>query len=294
MSETKKRRPAHALFTGDGRLGNQLFQAAFLDSLLSRGDRLTTTGMEELLEGFDWDRLQIDNRRDSRAHQSAKRWYRRLGRLAVKLGLVSGLAQKRAVYEHAGKSYKLHGDTIVQKRGMFTRYIYVDKGYYQSAKLAEHASFQLKEKYQQAARAFLETLPAGPRAFVHVRRGDYATWTIFGRTPLLGLDYFARGMEAIRASAPDTQFILLSDDVDAVVDALPGLHVFRGADVYEDFGMMVLCDGGVISNSTLSWWGGFFCKRALPVVAPKGFLAHGLGFEYPAGIISEWMTPIEP
>ena len=128
---------------------------------------------------------------------------------------------------------------------------------------------------------------------MHVRRGDYAKWTIFGRSPLLSLDYFKRGMEAIRADAPDVQFILLSDDVETVASALPGLNVFRGATVYDDFGMMTLCDGGIISNSTLSWWGGFFCRRALPVIAPQGFLAHGLGFEYPVGITAPWMTVID-
>jgi hypothetical protein len=101
-------------------------------------------------------------------------------------------------------------------------------------------------------------------------------------------------MDAIRKNAPETQVIVLSDDAESVARAFPDLHVFAGANVYEDFGLMTLCDGGVISNSTLSWWGGFFCGRTLPVIAPKGFLACGLGFEYPPGIVADWMIAIEP
>lgn len=284
---------ARALFTGDGRLGNQLFQAAFLDNILPEGTKLTTTGMEELLDGFDWDRFEISNRRDSRAHQSAKRWYRRFGRAATALGLVTGYAQPRQNFDAGGARYTLHGGAVTRSRGLLGSLTYVDKGYFQSAALASQATFRLKEKHLDAAREFLNTLPDGPRAFVHVRRGDYATWTIFGRSPLLPLDYFKRGMEAIRATQPNVQFVLLSDDVETVAATLPGLHVFRGANVYEDFGMMTLCGGGVISNSTLSWWGGFFCRRTLPVISPTGFLAHGLGFEYPVGITGPWMTTIE-
>jgi hypothetical protein len=283
----------HALFTGDGRLGNQLFQAALLDGLLEPGDRLSTTGMEEFLDGFDWPQLDIRNRRDSRAHQSAKRWYRRFGRLAAKLRLVNGITQPRQEFKVGGQSYTLHGGETNRTSGFLRNLIYVDKGYFQNAALVGSPSFRLKERHLGVARDFLKVLPEGPRAFVHIRRGDYAKWTIFGRSPLLRLDYFRRGMEAIKAQAPNTQFILLSDDVNAVRDALPGCQVFAGTNVYEDFGMMTLCDGGVISNSTLSWWGGFFCARKLPVVSPKGFLAHGLGFEYPVGITAPWMTAID-
>ncbi|MGV8996529.1 MAG: alpha-1,2-fucosyltransferase [Parvibaculaceae bacterium] len=281
-------------FTGDGRLGNQLFQAAFLDGLTAPGDTIYATGMEEMLEGFDWMRVTVRNRRDSRSHQSAKRWIRRLGRLATKLRLIDGVSQPRQMFTVARESYKAHGGEVERRSGLSSQMLYVDKGYYQSAEAAEAASFSLKSKYKLAAQAFLDALPAGPKAFVHVRRGDYAKWEIFGRSPLLPLDYFKRGMEAITMHAPDVQFVLLSDDVDAVSAALEGVHVFRGANVYEDFGMMALCDGGVISNSTLSWWGGFFCRRTLPVISPACFLAHGLGFEYPVGITANWMTPIEP
>ncbi len=283
----------HALFTGDGRLGNQLFQAALLDGLLGLDDRLSTTGMKEFLDGFDWPQIDIGNRRDSRVHKSAKRWFRRLGSLAVKLRLVNGIVQLRQKFDVGGKRYLLHGDQISRTNGLFKNFIYVDKGYFQNATLAGSPSFRLKEKHLSAGRSFLNSLPEGPLAFVHIRRGDYAKWTIFGRSPLLEFNYFRRGMEAIWAQAPDTHFILLSDDVNAVRDALPACHVFAGANVYEDFGMMTLCDGGVISNSTLSWWGGFFCAHKLPVISPKGFLAHGLGFEYPVGITAPWMTAID-
>lgn len=286
---------SYALFTADGRLGNQLFQAAFLDSILQPGDRLFTTGMEEFFEGFDWTRIEVSNRGNSQNAIGLKRWARRLGKLAVQLRLVNGWRQLKSRFPGRGQSYVLHGGTIERKRGFFRRLTYVDKGYFQDAARASHASFRLKETHLTAARAFLDTLPAGPLAFVHVRRGDYKSWQILGRSPLLDLRYFMNGVALIRQAAPETQFILLSDEVEGLKPIFAGaeLHVFRGANVYEDFGMMTLCDGGVVSNSTLSWWGGFFTTRRLPVVSPKNWLACGLDYEYPVGITADWMTPID-
>lgn len=283
-----------ALFTADGRLGNQLFQAAFLDSVLEEGDRLVTLGMEDLLAGFVWDRYRLTNIRNTRSRRNFKRLLRLLGRAAVDLRVVTGYRQGKQRYEAAGETYLLMGDKVGRRNGLFDRLIYIDKGYFQNAAYANHATFRLAEPHLARPRAFIASLPPGPRAFVHVRRGDYKSWRIFGRSPLLDLDYFRRGISLIRDVAPDTQFILLSDEIASVAPDLPGMHAFEGADVYEDFGLMTLCDGGIVSNSTLSWWGGYFCGRKLPVVSPKGWLAPGLGFEYPAGITADWMTPIEP
>lgn len=283
-----------ALFTADGRLGNQMFEAAFLDSVLDKGDHLVTVGMEDLLAGFVWDRYRLTNLVNTHERRHFKRGLRKLGRAAVRLRLVSGYRQTKRRFKVEGRRYEFAGDSVERTVGFFDRLVYIDKGYFQDAEHARHASFRLKDEYLVAPRRFLESLPEGPYAFVHMRRGDYRDWKIFGRSPLLSLDYFRRGMAAIRAAAPGTQFILVSDEIADVASELDGVHVFRGASVYEDFGMMTLCDGGVVSNSTLSWWGGYFCRRHLPVVSPKGWLALNLGFEYPLGITAEWMTPIEP
>jgi hypothetical protein len=285
-----------ALFTADGRLGNQMFQAAFLESLLAPGDRLYSMGLEALLEGFVWNRFEVRNTPNMPSRRWLKRLMRNTGQLAVWLRLVDGVRQRRRIFTVDGRSYQLLGEEIERSKGLFDRFIYIHKGYFQSADHAESGSFRLKEQYLAAARAFLATLPPGPAAFVHMRRGDYKNWTVLGRSPLIGPGYFSRGMALIEKAAPGTQFVLLSDEIEAAAEALPGanLHVFRGANVYEDFGMMTLCAGGIISNSTLSWWGGRMCGRTLPVVSPEGWLTPHLGLEYPIGITGAWMTPIEP
>ncbi|MGH7584163.1 MAG: alpha-1,2-fucosyltransferase [Gemmatimonadales bacterium] len=262
--------------------------------MLQPGDWLFTTGMGELLTGFTWDRQHVVNRGVANGALTTTRRIRRIAARALRYGIPSSIQQPDAEYHVDGESYHMPGPIILRTRGRVPRLLYIGVGYYQDPRCAAGASFRLKPAHLDAGRAFLAALPPGPRAFVHVRRGDYRNWTPFGRSPLLGFDYFRQGIARIERAAPGTQFVLVSDDLAEVTPALahPGLHVFAGGSVYQDFGVMTLCDGGVMSNSTLSWWGGFFCRRTLPVVSPIGFVASGLDFEYPEGITADWMTPI--
>lgn len=286
-----------ALFTAEGRLGNQMFVAAFLDGELEPGDMIGLTGMDEFLTGFVWNRFRSKNLTatvSARYRKRAKRWLYRIGRTAAALRIVSSIRQRPRTFVVDNENYRVLGEEIARRDGLFKRLLFIDKGYFQSSELADHATFRLKDEYLTAARSALAALPPGPRAFVHVRCGDYKSWQVFGRSPLLDIEYFRRGIELIRAVAPDTQFILVSDEIEAVRASIGGVHIFNGANVYEDLGLMMLCDGGVIANSTFSWWGAFFCRKTLPIVSPKGWLTHGLGTEYPIGITADWMTAIEP
>ncbi|NIJ42051.1 hypothetical protein FHS78_002342 [Parvibaculum indicum] len=251
--------------------------------------------MEDFLEGFDWPRFRVSNTPDREETRLAKRLLRSLGQTLVSLRLVDGYEHRRQVFTVETGSFRLRGPEITLSHGLLDKYMYVGKGYFQSAQLAADASFRLKPKHRKPASDFLARLPEGPKAFIHVRRGDYRHWRIFDRSPLLHLDYFRQGKRKIESTAPGTQFIVLSDEPEAVTDMLsePDTHLFTGQNVYEDFGLMTLCDGGVVSNSTLSWWGGFFSNRSLPVIAPQGWLGFTVGIEYPVGIVAPWMTPIE-
>jgi hypothetical protein len=292
---TRRGKRTLALVCGAGQLGNQLFQAAFAERLLQPGDRVFTTGMGELLDGFDWSMRPVANLGHARRKRGRQLWIKRCAKLAVQLRLIDGIRQLPEVFMVDGVAHSWPGDTLQYSRGLISQVLFIDRGYYQDSSLGPEATFQPKPGHLEHAKAVLETLPAGPRAFVHVRRGDYRNWSAFGRSPLLDLQYFRDGMARIRESHPGTQFILLSDELPAMTAefASEGVHPFHGANVYEDFAMMTLCDGGVISNSTLSWWGGCKCRRTLPVVAPRGFIAFGLGFEYPPGIVAGWLTPID-
>lgn len=291
---TTKSRSKHAFFTADGELGNQMFQAAFLEGILSAGDRLTAMGLEHLIEGFDWHPFRFTNTPNLRSRRALKRFLRMIGRALVGLRLIDGYKQKKVPFEVEGSTYMMAGRDVTYSRGLFSRIIFVDKGYFERKDIVPQGSFRIKEQFLDAGRAFLKTLPAGKVAFVHVRRGNLKPRKIFGHSPILEIDYFKRGMELIRAADANVQFVLLSDGMNEVAPLFEGtgIHIFRGANMYEDLGLMTLTDGGVISSSTFSLWGAWFGTRTLPVVSPKFWHGCTVGFEYPVGITTDWMTPI--
>ena len=290
-----KRGGQTAICIAYGRMGNQLFLASFLDSILSDGDRVLSLGMGEFMEGFEWTAIDARDSSDPKVRKRFKRPIFLLGRLAGRLRLVDIIRQKLRPFETANGSFNMYDDEYSWTKGLLSRFVFLDRCYFQTPQ-GRTPRFRLKERHLKKARAFLERLPDKPTAFIHMRRGDYRNFSQFGQSPLLPVDYFKRGAEDIAAKFPDVQFILLSDTIEEAKNALSAenLHVFAGDNPYEDFGMMTLCDGGVMSNSTFSWWGGYFCRRRLPLVAPRGWMAPGLGFTYPPNIIADWMTPIDP
>lgn len=277
------------LVTCDGRLGNQLFIAAFIDQNFPADTEVISTGFQEMQKGFDWDRST--KTLDSQKWKT--RFLFRAARRLAKLHLIDHIFQTKFEVNLPHGRYRLLDEKIRKTSGLLPLTL-IDRSHLQHHSHAGRIHFRLKDEHKTAALEFLSRLPKGPRAFVHVRRGDYKEWTIIGKSPLLPMSYFEDGIKKIRAANPDTTFICISDNIEEARASLDSedLYFFAGKNVYEDFAMMTLCDGGVVSNSTLSWWGGYLNNRTLPVIAPENWVGFPVGLEYPIGIVGNWMQAI--
>jgi hypothetical protein len=79
----------------------------------------------------------------------------------------------------------------------------------------------------------------------------------------------------------------MTDDVDYVeknYSWVKNSTVSRN-NMYVDFALMTLCDGGIMSNSSYSWWGAYLSKGRSNTVAPKYWLGFKSRKEYPLGIL---------
>jgi len=56
---------------------------------------------------------------------------------------------------------------------------------------------------------------------------------------------------------------------------------------------MSLCEYGVCSNSTFSWWGAYLMKNRKKVIFPKYWLGWKQKIEIPSGIYPEFATILE-
>jgi hypothetical protein len=122
--------------------------------------------------------------------------------------------------------------------------------------------------------------------FLHVRRGDYAAHT--DAHPLIPIEYYEK---ALKLFPEDSEVLVFSDSIDwckeqeffqgdrfmlseysetypQVADTLFGKQ--KSKIPYFDLCMMTLCEGGILANSTMSWWGAWLMEnKKQPIVAPK-------------------------
>ena len=121
--------------------------------------------------------------------------------------------------------------------------------------------------------------------FLHVRRGDYVKQP--ENHPTCSVKYYQKSLEYFDATSP---VLVFSDDIDwcksldlfsdkrfhfskfnqkynHTSDTCDGR--IKSLIPYYDLCMMSLCRGGIMANSSLSWWGAWLIKNpTLPIIAP--------------------------
>ena len=121
--------------------------------------------------------------------------------------------------------------------------------------------------------------------FMHVRRGDYLNCSDFH--PFVGMNYYEKALDRFPR---DVTVLLFSDDMNwcrqqeffngdqfmhsefdtrynQLCDTNNGPE--KSLIPYYDLCMMSLCTGGIIANSTMSWWAAWLMKNpTLPIIAP--------------------------
>ena len=136
---------------------------------------------------------------------------------------------------------------------------------------------------------YLEDSPV----FLHVRRGDPNLWWAYTNLPdhhpVCREDYYS---QALKNFSDNTRVIVISDSIEwckqqewlsgsrFIYSDLSEEKYNDGAAVpYYDLALMSLCSGGVIANSSLSWWGAWLIKDpSNPIIAPKVWFGKALDY----------------
>ena len=265
------------VFIESGRLGNQLFQYAALRALaLDRGERVVLLGFSELADVFDGVEATIIAR-PSIAIRGLMRFRGTIDALFTRMpfvGLISSVPgePKRALKIRAagigGLSYGLLD--WFDSGGSFTP--------------ESIASLQVKPALLDWAREMLARAENGPRprVFVHVRRGDFLHWPSVEHPAVLPASWYRQMMTLMRTKYRDPLFVFVTDDVPYVLAEFgesDGFVISAGGSA-QDFAVMTLCDGGILSASTYSWWGALFASRqnrSACFVGPLHWDLHPLG-----------------
>jgi hypothetical protein len=273
------------IFIGEGRMGNQLFQLAFIQTAISSQKPLITCRFDQLLQLLEPGQRILNIR-----GRFVRAVLIRFGRPFFAL-----LSRARLIRSYKVNQVQISGSvfestTFSETRGLLP-ITYVFPCFAQSERFfsAETVkNWKIRASHAKEAKSFLSDLPENsPKVFVHLRRGDYLSETLLGKKDFsLPLTYFRRQIARIDSIVPNAFFVFLTDDPSFVEMEFADLKqkVISRENAFVDFAIMTECQYGIVSNSSFSWWGTYLMKDRKKVIAPKYWLGWKSQIEIPQGI----------
>jgi hypothetical protein len=282
-------------FYGEGRLGNQVFQYQALCAIARPKETIFAAGLESLPELFESNgpKLTILTR-----NGFLKRLIKFLVIPFIVRPAVRTLRLANYVYEplldFGGRGQP--GGEMAFRRGLLGRLTFVDGGHYQNPSLWQllfpTATLSLKAPVRDAARGLLSAIPPaiGGSSFVHVRRGDYLNYQVYGVADVcLPAGFYRAAIAELRRRVGDTHLVFITDDPGWVAEHLGDIQsqTIMSNDVAMDFAVMTECRNGIISNSTFSLAAAFIMANPGIVIAPEYWYGFSVGAWYPPKIRCE-------
>jgi hypothetical protein len=274
------------IFFGKGRLGNQLFQYAFLKSIKQENEIIFSDNFAELLKLFD-----IDDRIINLNCKIISKFNKTIFVPILKWLSARSIISSYRINKKKVNGFRVSDDTYTFKRGLLPL-TYVYPSYFQSeAFFGEDfgEKIQIKNNYIKRAKKFIDQIPSGCQIFfVHIRRTDYLDHLSLGiRGIELPFAYYKKQINHIKKRVNRPFFVFLGDDKKFIQDNFSYVNnkIISNNDMFTDFAIMTLCDGGILSNSTFCWWGAYFNNMDNNFfIAPKYWLGFKSKKEVPIGI----------
>lgn len=273
------------IFRADGRLGNQIFQYAFLKTISKKNETIICLNMKSFYETFDFD--------DRGIWHISNIYIIFLFREVIAPFVLKPLGKARIInYVEQKKDNSLIPLPYwSETRGLLPFIRYVNSDFFQSETFFDKtaiSSLKIKEKYIAESRHFFSKIPSDYKnVFVHIRRGDIVNEIFNGvRGKDLPKSYFEKAINIIKETVENPFFIFLSDDPYFVQccfkDFEPKIISKNSMEV--DLAIMTQCEAGIISNSSFSWWGAFLMTTKKKVISPKYWVGWKTKTESHVGI----------
>lgn len=292
------------VFISEGRLGNQIFQYAFLKTLAGCNNKIFVLGFDELREIFNnVDVVGFEFRNKHKDIEEIISHLYRVIREFQKLMLKSNLVSVVYVEHESINGFRRESDKIVFFEGLLKRIKFIKTGFFQSERFFDNkvvSNLIIKLPYLEKAESILREVPKHvTKIFIHLRDFSSENFKVFGKDPTLSMEYYVKGIDLIRNCVKDPYFIIISEKDNPMIKHFENVEektILAGNHYGVDFALMSLCDGAIISNSSFAWWGAYFLKRNKPdaiVIAPKYWLGWRDKIEYPKGTTPSFAYHLE-
>ena len=226
----------------EGRFGNQILQLAGALTAAHAGERVLLIGFPEIPRRWGQPHVFIIGR-----NSATNRMIRIL--LTVVRRTMELLTKWRIFTEvdvdHVSKSF-------IRKKGLLKPVSFITETFMQVGGLAK--PHWIQSVYEAAREIDEKKLLEGRYNFIHIRRGDYMHWPSSEHPAELPTSWFEGALEQLRAKSPDSQIVVLSDDIEwARQQSFLAGTLIPELTAIESWVMMCEADGGVLSASSLSF-----------------------------------------
>jgi hypothetical protein len=180
-------------------------------------------------------------------------------------------------------------------------------GYWQAARYAEANADRLRDSLQLRNQPLQRNLDYAEaiRALkcpvsVHIRVGDYALAQASDSTSdkpvtwVLRKSYYREAIKRIRATHPEAELVVFSDDpagAQTMMDGEPANLWVKGntpASAFEELWLMSCCKHHVIANSSFSWWGAWMNPDPEKIILAPKYWFNTQNSYYPELLPANW------
>lgn len=258
----------------NGRLGNQIFQLAFLEYLKTNNPGKTFFFVNP-------------------HHSYLSKYFDMRGFHNLTLGSKAYSAVTR-VLPKLFRFKEIYIQNIQVPREVKVEDWTIYKGFFQTDFYLRHIKgpfhIRLKKKYtDEFDQKFGEVFRNSKTIVVHIRRTDYLS---YGKRDIsLPMDYFRRRLDAL-GNIDDYKVFFVSDDMDHVKSYFQEKpnYIFSSNSEIIDFQIIKNADIAIISNSSFAWWAAYLSEKNNKVYAPKNWLGFRIGKEHPKRVMTDRFT----
>ena len=285
------------IFLADGRLGNQIFQYAFLKTIQKNNEKIIVSGFEDLKEVFEIDDF-ININKNNRLLRFIL--FRICGPILYFLSdkkIISSIVIK---HESISNNYSRESTTYDSIHGILKGITFIKIGFFQSEKFFNKTilnKLKFKEIYLVESAELLKDIPNNcQKIFVHIRMNDYKNFTVCGQNTLLPMSYYKNQIEWFMQNRENCFFILLGDDTKLLLEEFRYIEdkmVSSNNHYGTDLAIMTQCNSAILSPSSFSWWGSYMMRERDTVFAPKFWLGFRSKIEYQAQGVPSYSKEVE-
>lgn len=282
-------------FDASGRLGNLIFQYAFLEQIRSGHEPVIVTGakgIENLIE--------INRKTFLLPTFKYQQYVIKLMKLVFDvLGyfrLISIVRQDKQDYRHR---YTIDLPSYNKSFGIFP-FVYVKTSYFQSEQFLIKKNKVPKIKRSIENEFLLKKIDineAYHKVAIHIRRGDYVYETYLGNTDCsLPLSYYYKSIQELCKKISNPFFIFVTDDPNYVSVNFQNVEpkLVCSNDTITDFLTISYANSVILSNSSFSWWASKLgCNKSF-IVAPMYWLGFKERVEFPKGVVPRGAIVVDP